>query len=609
MVTRRSRGGPSKEKAWKSREFFHALGDVLDDPDCPDPILSALTSFGTWLKTRLVLTMSFIRTGRAARSTKTTAPLRQSREFFHALGNVLDDPPPNAMLQVLTTVGKWVKLYPQSGATKSRVVEKVQEIRAVSKTPKPECDLWTIHGNQYDLTDFVHSHPGGVAAIELAKGVDGHDATQLFESYHPFTQRHRLVLAKYLYKAATEGAWEKESCFDEVNTPFWDDIRKVVRAYFSPKGNETDRQVQRNSKATNTAWVRHAIGMCMVSFAFAKWCYGSPAAIVYFPVLYWIVCSDLMHNGSHFAMSSNQWVNTICTYIGAFHVQYHLWAVQHVIGHHTHTNLDGRDPDLAHFTHADEDEKNVPGYRTARSHPYLPKYRLLWKFAVLFQCFATTIAIAFLNVPMYLSKRKLMTTAIPERFVKHIKLDRALVLLGCIIFCYFHGVARGVFTIFVSWCVHGALFNFFSQVSHINESSMVATEEYRARKKLEKNEWAVHQMLTACDYSCNSTFWAIMSINLNQQIMHHMFPSVHPCHYPALRDVIIPVAKSHGIDYEKRSSNTFRQAASEYVKWLYEMNEVPEFAASLIPKSTMFFMLGVAAILVSHGYLAWVLLV
>ena len=29
---------------------------------------------------------------------------------------------------------------------------------------------------------------------------------------------------------------------------------------------------------------------------------------------------------------------------------------------------------------------------------------------------------------------------------------------------------------------------------------MVATEEYRKRKGLEKNEWAVHQLLTAEDY-------------------------------------------------------------------------------------------------------------
>lgn len=48
--------------------------------------------------------------------------------------------------------------------------------------------LWTIHGKDYDLSDFVERHPGGKEAILLGRG---RDCTALFESYHPFTNRHR----------------------------------------------------------------------------------------------------------------------------------------------------------------------------------------------------------------------------------------------------------------------------------------------------------------------------------------------------------------------------------------------------------------------------------
>ena len=47
---------------------------------------------------------------------------------------------------------------------------------------------WTVHGIDYDLTDFVKLHPGGKEALELGRG---RDCTALFESYHPFTKRHR----------------------------------------------------------------------------------------------------------------------------------------------------------------------------------------------------------------------------------------------------------------------------------------------------------------------------------------------------------------------------------------------------------------------------------
>ena len=65
-------------------------------------------------------------------------------------------------------------------------------IEGTDTTPSKPCSpkeiLWTIHGEDYDLNDFIHRHPGGKEAILLGRG---RDCTALFESYHPFTTRHR----------------------------------------------------------------------------------------------------------------------------------------------------------------------------------------------------------------------------------------------------------------------------------------------------------------------------------------------------------------------------------------------------------------------------------
>lgn len=65
-----------------------------------------------------------------------------------------------------------------------------------SQPPKTlkSAELWSIHGVHYDLSDFVNRHPGGRDAILLGRG---RDCTALFESYHPFTNQHRLTLQKY----------------------------------------------------------------------------------------------------------------------------------------------------------------------------------------------------------------------------------------------------------------------------------------------------------------------------------------------------------------------------------------------------------------------------
>ena len=98
-------------------------------------------------------------------------------------------------------------------------------------------------------------------------------------------------------------------------------------------------------------------------------------------------------------------------------------------------------------------------------------------------------------------------------------------------------------------------------------------------------------------------------MNLNSQMMHHMFPSVHPCHYPALRHILIPVAKKHGLDYEGRSSNNFYQAVAQYLQWLNELNETPEFADKLLSPPTQmlasiwFVATGSTCVLLTHFFL------
>mmetsp|Transcript_71471 Transcript_71471/g.126245 ORF Transcript_71471/g.126245 Transcript_71471/m.126245 type:complete len:86 (-) Transcript_71471:263-520(-) len=52
-------------------------------------------------------------------------------------------------------------------------------------------EFWYIHGHAYDLRSFAKHHPGGEVAINLGRN---RDCTALFESYHPFTEKHRRVL-------------------------------------------------------------------------------------------------------------------------------------------------------------------------------------------------------------------------------------------------------------------------------------------------------------------------------------------------------------------------------------------------------------------------------
>tara|TARA_B100000482_G_scaffold178699_1_gene149976 strand:+ start:3851 stop:5242 length:1392 start_codon:yes stop_codon:yes gene_type:complete len=449
-------------------------------------------------------------------------------------------------------------------------------------------NYWTIHGKKYDLREFIERHPGGKDTILMTQGKD---CTELFESYHTFTKRHTLLLDKYYIKDVPD----YKSDFDWDNTPFYDECKAVVKKYFSPTGKESNGEIIRNSKIPWKYAFGYFIGFLLMLYSFYRFCIGDFYAIFYFPVLYWIIGSECMHTGSHYGFCTYPIVNKSISYIGNFHCQYYIWSFFHIIGHHQHTNILDKDPDLEHFLHEDY---SIPGYKVHKKQ-YI-NYSSLWKFIFHYtEPFLTSFGISLLEVSSFLEKKKIYTVNINEEFIDIIRNDRLIVKLLHILFigCYPHGILKGFFALFWAWNIHGKLFNFFSQVSHLNEGSMVEVEKYKKKKDKKKVEWAIHQMLSTMDYSQDNIFMRIFTCNLNYQIVHHMFPSVYPAHYPAIRKLLIPIAKKYDIDYEKRSSQTFSEALENYFNWIYSLNEDPKEKVLCMRKSTLYGIIGTSVMI------------
>ena len=104
-------------------------------------------------------------------------------------------------------------------------------------------------------------------------------------------------------------------------------------------------------------------------------------------------------------------------------------------------------------------------------------------------------------------------------------------------------------------------------------------------------------MLSTTDYAPDSTFLKILSVSLNYQIVHHMFPSIHPAHYPAIRKLLIPIAKKYDIDYEKRSSQTFGEALTNYYNWVYNLNDDKKEKVLCMRKSTLYGIIGTSVMI------------
>ncbi|CAE7467508.1 DES [Symbiodinium microadriaticum] len=204
-------------------------------------------------------------------------------------------------------------------------------------------NLWYIHGNSYDLHDFVDKHPGGRFAILTGRG---RDCTALFESYHPWNDKHRKVLKAH-------------GVAPPPPDPFYEEIKEGVRKAF-PGGCGSTRMRPH-------AFVGLSIMWCIMMWLF--FVVRTPLSSLLAGCIVATVGTRFSHEGGHQQVSKNEWVNRLCLFAGFFLVGPSMcWYYQHVVSHHVSTNQDGdaeKDVDVEYIWIADK----LPGWMKALSLP------------------------------------------------------------------------------------------------------------------------------------------------------------------------------------------------------------------------------------------------
>ena len=67
-------------------------------------------------------------------------------------------------------------------------------------------------------------------------------------------------------------------------------------------------------------------------------------------------------------------------------------------------------------------------------------------------------------------------------------------------------------------------------------------------------DWGSYQTLSSHDYAVESWLWCNISGGLNNQIAHHLFPSVHFRFYPRITQIIRKVCKEENVNFQHSSS-------------------------------------------------------
>jgi len=425
--------------------------------------------------------------------------------------------------------------------------------------------VWTIHGKQYDLREYVKHHPGGAWAINLGRN---RDCTGLFESYHVFADRARLerILARYEVRPSAAGeqlgspAMQVSAGLDGLvfGDAFHGDIREMCRAHFKGKSPKMK------------PWTACAciLSVCVEAVALYYFFRGSTWPLVVLPASAWVAMVNVGHDASHFAVSKHPWVNGLVSWVTMpLTMPPTCWSVEHVVQHHVYTN-DEDDVDLYHF---------LPVCRTSRFTRWTKAFRL--QYLAIFMVLPTSLGHLSVIVPIDLltGQRDWVTGSARYEEVQNLRDFVAMskrwiqlelfVSVSCWVLSVwmhgFHGFCRmAIVAAQLSW-----FFIFATQGAHLRAECMVGKEDQYA-------SWAKRQVACAVNFGTDCSLTSFLMGGLNVQSLHHVIPEVGSSHYTDLYPEFKRICAKHGVPVTEVSG--MGQFFAGFISWVRELAEMAE---------------------------------
>lgn len=249
---------------------------------------------------------------------------------------------------------------------------------------------------------------------------------------------------------------------------------------------------------------------------------------------------NVMHDACHGSYSKKSWFNEIMGYsLNIMGGSSYLWKQKHNVIHHTYTNVDGLDDDIAKspiIRHC-HTQKWVPAHKV--QHFYLP---LVYSLSTLFWIFG-------MDFVKYFSGKINNTKAWKMDTKEHIifwatKIFYVAVYIAIPI--YMVGFLPWLAGYFIMNAAMGFILGIVFQLAHVVEN----THFYSGYEDMHiEQEWAVSQVLTTANFARHSAFINWYVGGLNFQIEHHLFPKISHTHYPAISEIVKETCEEFNIPY------------------------------------------------------------
>lgn len=335
--------------------------------------------------------------------------------------------------------------------------------------------------------------------------------------------------------------------FINSNNTFQQELKKRVNQYFEENNKSSTGNFSLFFKAifffasylalyvhlvyfTPTAWL--AVLECILMGGFT-------AAIGF----------NVMHDGGHGSFSKNKLVNKLAAFsvnfLGASHI---MWKMKHNIIHHTYTNVDGIDDDIA----------KSPIIRQCETQKWVPAHKIQHLYLVPVYALSSIFWLFFMDFAKYFSRKIYTTEAWKLTTKNHIifwATKASYLTFYIIIPIMVWGFGPWLLGFFVLHASMGLTLSLVFQLAHVVENTEFESVALDETKHVE-TAWAEHQLKTSSNFAMNNAVISWFVGGLNFQIEHHLFPRISHVHYPAISKILMQKCKEFNLPYNKYDTMT-----------------------------------------------------
>lgn len=276
---------------------------------------------------------------------------------------------------------------------------------------------------------------------------------------------------------------------------------------------------------------------------------------------------SIMHDANHGSYSQSQRVNDFMGLsLNALGANSYFWKQKHNIIHHTYTNVDGIDDDIA----------KSPIIRQCESQKWVPAHRVQYLYMLPIYSLSAVFWIFIMDFSKYFGRKIYTTDAWKLSTKNHIvfwltKIFYATFYIALPIYVW--GVGAWAIGFLVMNMSLGIILSLVFQLAHVVEITEFEHIPLDATKHLE-TAWAEHQIKTTANFAMKSKVISWFVGGLNFQIEHHLFPRVSHIHYPAISKLVQQKCEEFNLPYNHYP--TMAEALLSHFRVMKGLGKKPE---------------------------------